>query len=278
MSRHLDADIADVVNGRLPEERERALEEHVTRCEQCAAELDWANRLRDQALREGLRHLSPMKIVRLSTGEQTASDAEAVHLEGCAECSAELDWARRQPDEPVTAGRVAKSRSLRSWAWLGAAAVLVLAVYSLISVRETADLSILATIEPVPVRLSRSVPAGPFEEARLAGLDAYASGDWAGARASLAEAAHIDSENDEVLLYLGSAELLADHLGEARDHLLRSIRHASSDRVRDEAAWQLANLALLENRRAEAVRWLEPLALGGHRAADASELMTRLRR
>ena len=51
-----------------------------------------------RASRQGVRHLRPQRLVELAEGgADAASDEERRHLETCAACHAELEWARRQP-------------------------------------------------------------------------------------------------------------------------------------------------------------------------------------
>lgn len=272
MSRHIELEIADLVAGRLPRAREDELRAHLEGCEACAAELAWAERLRDEALRQGLRHLPPMRVVELTEGGE-ATPAERDHLERCGDCRDELEWSRNAPADDG-AGKAAPA-SFRRWVWLtAAAAVIVLALFWWPRTPQR-DWTAIARIEPLPVRITRSAPeGGSFEERRLIALEAYAAGDWSVARERFVSALELSPDDAELLLYLGSAELLDERHEQAASHLRRARDLADGPRLADEARWQLANLALVEGRPADAVPLLRELAsAGGHRAAAAKELI-----
>ena len=153
-------------------------------------------------------------------------------------------------------------------------------VLTLILVPRGADVDYagLARVEPLPVRVTRSVPeAGSFEEIRLLGLDAYAAGDFAAAREYLLRAVELEPDNGEMLLYLGSTELLEGQVEAAIDHLEKARERSPDGAVKDEAAWQLANAALLDGRPEDAVRVLEKIGeFDGRRAEDARALLDSL--
>ena len=284
MSTHVDLDIADFVSGRLTEARRKEIEEHLRKCDPCAAEATWASEFREQALRQGLRHLEPMRVVELASRPEVADEAEREHLASCDSCRGEVDWAEgsapvdaeSEGDEPPSApsaNRPVRARPLR-WAWLAAAALIVLALWVL--PRGTRfDPSRFAIVEPLPVRTSRSIPeSGSFEESRLLGLEAYASGNYESAAAQFGRALSIADGEAEVLLYLGSAELLERDLESAVLHLSDAKEFAVDGPVHDEAAWQLANTFLLLGRLDEAERILETLAAGeGRRHEDSSNVL-----
>jgi Flp pilus assembly protein TadD len=140
------------------------------------------------------------------------------------------------------------------------------------------DVRGLAVVEPLPVRVSRSVPeAGSFEAHREAGLERYSSGDYGTATHELALALEIRPDDGEVELYLGSAELLSGNLAEARTRLRAASEHAARPRIREEALWQLANLELAADHAAEASRLLERvIGLEGQRQAAARALVDSL--
>jgi anti-sigma factor RsiW len=286
VKRHIELEIADLVAGRLPDERRREAEEHVKRCDRCARELAWAERLRDDALREGLRHVAPMRIVEMGAGRESATDAERQHLDLCADCRQELEWTQRRANADEEEGeegsiptRVQRPWRYRAWPWIAAAAAAVAVVLILLPDRPGIDLSTIAVVEPLPVRITRDVPpSGSSEAARLLGLEAYSAGDWASARDALSSAAAMRPDDAEILLYLGSAELLDGDTAAAADPLLSAERLATGTRLREEASWQLANLALLAGRKDDATERLDQLAAGdGHRAGDAREMLARLR-
>jgi tetratricopeptide (TPR) repeat protein len=228
--------------------------------------------------------------VALAPGPGEASEVERAHLASCAQCRRELDWASELPEadqvdeeddlgESGSGAEPSRPRSLPTrWAWAGFAAAAVVLTLILVPRGPGPDLAALARVEPLPVRITRAVPEpGSFEEARLMGLDSYAAGDYADARGHLARSLELEPNNGEMLLYLGSAELLLGELESAMEHF-RAARDRSPDGVvRDEAAWQSANAALLGGRREEAVNLLEQLGnYDGSRGDDARALLEQL--
>jgi len=136
----------------------------------------------------------------------------------------------------------------------------------------------LARIEPLPVRIERSVPeSGSFQAIRRLGLDSYAAGNYAIAREHLARAVEMEPSNGEMLLYLGSAGLLDGDLEPAIGHLEQARTRSPDGAVKDEAAWQLANAALLDGRSDEAKRILQKLGeFDGRRGEDSRALLESL--
>lgn len=285
MSGHVVDRIADYLAGRLGSAERRAFEDHVVACDDCRSELEWARRLRSEALRQGLRHLDPMRLLAIAERRLAPDADEEDHLRGCPECRRELDWASGLPeesggDEAGGDDPVESRPRPRRWPWLAAAAAAVLAVALFGIDREPAlDPATLVTLEPLPVRITRSVPAtDPFEIARLAGLEAYADGDFEAARDELEAAVGIRPDADEARLYLASAALLTGEREPAVLDLRRVVDDAGPGPVHDEAAWLLANAVLLERDVDEARGLLSGLAGGdGHRSADAAALLESLR-
>ena len=274
MNTHVDLDIADFVAGRLPQARRKEIEDHLRKCETCAMELAWANEFRDQALRQGLRHLDPMRIVELSHQAEGASEAEQEHLTSCADCQAELTWSgeRATPDAVPPSDRRARRKPILL-AFLAAAAMIV-GVLLLMPRGTRLDPFQFAMIEPLPVRNTRSTAEpGSFEESRMLGLEAYAAGNYVAAREHFLHAISMESDRPELLLYLGSAELLEDNLNSAELHLRQATEHAPAGTVRDEASWQLANALLLLRRADEATQLLSMLADREGRRRDDSLAM-----
>lgn len=137
----------------------------------------------------------------------------------------------------------------------------------------------LAVIEPIRAALPNvSSSPGAFEEARMKGLTAYKRADYDDAVERLATAHEIHKENSEVLLYLGSAELLRGESAKAVQYLRLSAEAAMRAPLKHEAQWQLANayLASAEADSAEAVlqRVIEEARA---RSAAATDLLARLR-
>jgi tetratricopeptide (TPR) repeat protein len=266
----------------------REIEEHLATCESCASDVAWARQLRDEALRQGLRHPDPMRIVQLASDPAGATDAERAHLASCAACSAEAGWAGAQTDESeeddledaIVEPASPAAGTRRAWGWVWAAAAAAAAVLTLMLIpREPAlSPSALARVEPLPVRITRDVPQrGTFDERRWLGLEAYSYGDYDSARAHLARAAQARPDDGEVLLYLGSSELLLGQVEAAIDSLRRARRSAAEPSVQDEASWQLANALVLGDRAADASGVLRELSeREGRRADDARTLLQQL--
>ena len=273
MKPHLEFELADIVLGRLPREKQAEVEEHLRTCDICAAEVAWANEFRGQALRQGLRHLDPMRIVELSLRQTLASDTEQEHLDSCDCCRSEVAWSEELPTPDAKTAR----RRPFHLAWLAAAAAITVALL-IIPRGDRFDPSQFAIIEPLPVRISRSIPEpGSFEESRLLGLDAYKSGDYGSAREHFLRASSMESDRPELLLYLGSAELLEDNLDSAEAHLRQAAQHAPAGALHDEANWQLAHTLLLLRRADEAKRIFSILAKQeGRRRGESFELLERL--
>jgi len=291
MSEHRNHQIADFLAGRLEEAERREFEEHMKACPECSADLSWARELREQALRQGLRHLAPMRIVELAADRQTATGAEGDHLAQCRECGKEIDWAGSlsEPAEGEEEDEDAKSHTRwtpttgrsrrRSWTWAGLAAAAALLLFVLIPSGSDRSLAELAQVEPLPVRITRSVPVpDSFEDRRLRGLEAYSAGDYVAAAAQLAGALELRPADAEMLLYLGSTFLLQDQPESAADMLGGPAVAATDTALRDEAAWQLANSLLLAGRGDEAERTLQVLSdREGRRRTDALALLEAVR-
>lgn len=281
MSGHVELEIADFVAGRLSDERRRQIEDHMKECDPCRNDVRWAVELRDEALRQGLRHLDPMRTIALSADASNATEAELAHLDGCKSCRGELEWAKSAPDEdaetePEPAPR--RRGSLGPWA-LAVAAIVVLAFAWMLAVRTPPSTTGLARIEPLPVHATRSVvEAGSFEEQRLLGLEAYVARDWETAREAFGRAVEMRPEDPEMWLYLGSTALLLGDAATAMDELALAAELAGAPALRDEATWQLANAELAAGRPADAERHLRDLADDeDRRAADARALLSEIR-
>jgi tetratricopeptide (TPR) repeat protein len=274
VSVHVDLDIADFVAGRLSEARQKVIEDHLRQCDTCAAEVAWANEFRNQALRQGLRHLDPMRIVELSLRHTVASDTEQEHLDSCDRCRTEVAWSE---ELPTPSAKTTRRRPLRL-ALLAAAAVITVALL-FIPRGDRFNPSQFAIVEPLSVRVSRSIPEpGSFEESRLLGLDAYKSGDFGSALEHFLHASSMESDHPELLLYLGSAELLDGRVDPAIEHLRQAMDNATEPAVRDEATWQLVNALLLSGLADEAEDLLTALAEGeGRRADEARSLQQAVR-
>jgi hypothetical protein len=277
VNEHVVDEMADYLDGRLAPERRARIEAHLGSCADCAADFSFARELRDETIRQGLRHLEPERLVELASGVAPApTEGEARHLERCEMCREELEWMRSLPaEEQARRAKVVPLHRHRGAWLLLAATVAALVLWPRGTER---DFSRLARLEPIPVQLTRDVPTGPFEQERVAGLERYSNSDWAGAREAFTRALQVQPGSEEIRLYLGSAELLDGEVAAAVDRLHGLAEDAADPRIRVEARWQLANGLLLAGREPEAVELLEDLAAGeGRRAGPARELLERVR-
>lgn len=288
MSPHPLERLGDLVTGRLDPAEHAEVEDHVKSCPDCASTIAWTRELRQQAERQGLRHLATRRIVELSRLPASATESERRHLSSCAECGGELRWVEGLPVSPGAAESEAEedlpeapapAAAARLGVWLvgglaAAAGILLFVFLPPIG----PDLAGLAVVEPLPVRLTRDAPtAGSFEEQRLLGLEAYASADYAAAEAGLRRALDLRPGDDEITVYLGSAVLLQGEPARAADLLRAPAQGATRSAFRDEAAWILANALLLDGAPAEARSTLEALAgREGHRQNGAQQLLERM--
>jgi hypothetical protein len=284
---HLEEVLAEFVLGRLaPDDHARWLA-HVATCEPCRSLVATAQRVREDDA-----HLATEVIVELADRAIELSHEQALHVETCAACAAELEQMRAiaAPEElqsqisfarrtPAPRARV---RRVQRIAWpmgmLAVAAVLVMML--LPRGAEELLLSDLSDLEPLPVRITRSVTEPEsMEEARLLGLEAYRAGDWVTATEHLERAIARGSELD-LRLYLASSRLfLGDDVTAANviDTLLFDPNVTPG--LRDEARWLRVQIAL----RAEDVDTTNALleaiiSDAGRRAAEAQELQERVRR
>jgi hypothetical protein len=275
---HVVDEIADYLEGRLAPHRLAEVEEHLGTCADCAADFAFGRELRDEAARQGLRHLAAERFVELgSTAAPTPTDAEAQHLDRCEMCRAELSWMRGLPaEEEARRARVVPLFRRRAAWLLLAAAIAGLALWPRGGGR---DLSRFARLEPIPVRLTRGDANDSFERERLLGLERYSNADWAGARESLSAALRARPASEEIRLYLGSAELLDGDVDAAVGRLRGLVDEAADPGIRAEARWQLANALLAAKQtQEEAMKLLEAVAAApGRRAGPARELLGRIR-
>jgi hypothetical protein len=298
MNEHVTLELADYLAGRLDPERQEAMARHIQTCPECAAEVAFASRFVESAIEQGLAHLRADRVVRIADEPGSATAAERSHLEACAACRAEVEWAGKAPAgsaELPGSGTVAGAGKrrvfrLRPRIWIPAAAALaaVLAIVILRMdappLRDPAALAGLISAEPLPVRINRSIiPADSFEVARLRGLEAYAEGDHAAARDRFAEALTLRPGDPEVLLYAGSSALLEGDAAVAAPLLEAGLARAGTGAeaapLREELAWQLADARLEMGDGATARSHLEELARqGGRHAEEARRIVARLPR
>lgn len=295
MSDHVVDRIADYLEGRLTPEVARAVEAHLDACAECAADVEFARALQTAAMRQGLTHIRPGRIIALATDPAGATLPEEQHLMECRSCREELDWVRRSSASDLTDGgsspadsglhptRARKSsRSLiRGWglglATVAAAVLIVLFVIPRGSI-EPERAAGLAHVAPIPVNITRSsAPPGSFEEVRMKALEAYRDADYDLAVELLGQAVDERPDATELILYLGSAAMLTGDYGSATRHLQVCIQRASNDALRDEALWQLANAELAGGKVDAARDTLKRVRdAGGNHAEDATRLLSEL--
>ncbi len=283
---HILEQMADYLENRLTPEQRREVEMHRDRCSECGAALAFAMKLQAEALAQGLAHIRPDRIIALSGNRDTATPAEQQHLDTCESCRRELEWASAGEEDEMPGGedvdensrrRAVLSFARRWWpaVTVAAAAVIATVIFLPRGSRDPVDYTALASIEPLPVRISRSaVEPGTFEAARLRGLELYRDGDYAGARAALEEALGLKPGDAEMLLYLGSSESLAGNFAHAATHLEAAVATADAPALREEALWQLANARLaLNDIPAAKLALVDVVELDRGRADHARELL-----
>lgn len=254
---HVLGHAAEYLRGELDEREALATYEHLLTCAGCAAGLQLAAGLR----RAGGRAVE----APLPPADELGRRRELAFLRGV----------RQRPGQ----GSPRRAR-LAGWAPALAAAAVLLLLLRPWGATELTSLAPYADHDPLPVRVSRAVaPPASFEAARLAGLAAYARGDWEEAATRLAEAVERRPDHAESWLYRGSA-LRQAGAAQAAHHALREAAALSpaTEVAGAEARWQLAQLELAAGDREGAGRWLEELDGAPRRAGEAAELRARLRR
>jgi len=288
VSDHVVGDIADYLEDRLDPEREKAFKDHVNECADCAGDYAVALQFHEHGVREDLRHLGAERIAILaSEPEARITEFEQQHLDDCETCRSEYEWAKTHPDEDawdsVVSAAEGPATPRKSWRWgwkpvgvgLAAAAATILLIIALPDGRDVSDLAIM---EPLPVRISRApVTPGTFEAFRLRGLELYRSGDYKTALEHLARAYNVRPDDDEVPLYIGSSHLM---LGQPKDALVfleAAIEKTTNDAIREESLWQIANAQIAAGLVPEARHVLEEvIASAGPHAARARQLLEEL--
>ncbi len=288
---HILDQIADYLENRLTPEQRREVEMHRDECDECSAALAFAMKLQAEALAQGLTHIRPDRIIALAGDSKAVTPAEQQHLAACESCRRELEWAAAGKEEEALGSedvdedrrrRAAPSFAKRWWpaAAVAAAAVIAIVIFLPRGSRDTPDYTALARIEALPVSISRGASEpGTFEAARLRGLELYRDGNYAGARAALEAALGLEPGNAEILLYLGSTELLQGNPADAARHLAAGTNRTETPALREELLWQLVHAHLAANKREEATSSLEEIiALDGRHADDAGRLLAEIRK
>jgi tetratricopeptide (TPR) repeat protein len=287
---HILERIADYLENRLAPDERREFEVHRDECNDCAAAVAFAMKLQAEAMAQGLVHIRPERIVALSADRNAATREESQHLDACESCRRELEWAASGTDEEAAGEEPdaeIRRRAARSFArrwWPAGAVVLAAVIATLIFLprgpRDAGDTGGIMRIEPLPVNISRGlVEEGTFDAARLRALVLYRDADYAGARAAFEEALALRDGDAEMLLYLGSTELLQGSPARAAAHLEAAAgAPGAAPALREEALWQLAHAHLAADRRQDATATLEEVAaLDGRHADNARRLLAELR-
>lgn len=292
---HVLDDALDHVEGRLPPHRLESVEAHLAACGECRAHYAFVADLAHDTRQAGVRHLRPERIVTLAEraidGERLLPEEQA-HLDICAACAQDLDWAEHAPPLPAPGpARPRETPALRAvlgrlrtrWAMgLGVAAASV-AVLLVLLMPASVDVRDLARIEPLPSpQVTRgSETDAPILEALSRASECYEAGRYDEAARAFGEAARISPRRADIQLYLGSSLLLAGKPHEASDALRAAVASAPAEvaAVQDEALWQLAQayLALGDGDEAEScLRRIERLDLA--RKGQARALLDALDR
>jgi tetratricopeptide (TPR) repeat protein len=279
---HIIEQIADYLENRLSPEQRREFEMHRDECDDCAAELAFVIRLRAEAMAQGMVHIGAERIVALAADRGAATPAESEHLAVCGDCRRDLEWAAAGADDETATEeepdaerrrRAAPSFARRWWPAAAVAAAAVVAALIFLprgSVNDRMPAG-LARIEPLPVQITRAVvEPGTFEAARLRALELYRDGDYTGAHNTFGEALAMRQEDPEMLLYLGSCELLLGAAADATRHLETGLERTDHPALREELYWQLAQARIVTGDAQGARRALEAAAgISGRHTADA---------
>jgi FimV-like protein len=279
--RHVTPWIADHVEGRSSPSERATIETHLAHCEECAADFAFARSLRADVEAARLRHLSSGRILALL--QDRPETAERAHLDRCAECRRHLEWARELPADaaaalPIEAARAWLRRtlsSLRSWTGSqrsGDRPAPARAAADAATLR----IALLARIEPLPVLVQRG---SEREDARAwaRGLELYREQSFAAAAPEFAKAVDLAPERAEILLYLGSSQVLLGRDEDGIQTLQRAVRLAGTDPpspLLEECRWQLANAYLSIGDAATAAPILQEIAATGERHREDAARVT----
>ncbi len=278
MNEHVHEELVEYIEGRLGADRSREIEAHVETCAECSEDLAWAREFRAAAVRQGLRHLSPERILQIADDRGGPPNAdEHRHLNACPDCGKEIAWARRH-SRPQERPASIFDRFFR-FRWrpaVLAGGVAAAALICFVILRgPSPDITVLARHDPLPVRISRSAAEpGSFEESRMRGLESYANGDYSSARTAFQHAAELRPDDAEIALYYGSTVRLLGSADLAATLLRRAADSTQDPMIRDAALWELANALLAGARAGEARATLhELIALERAHRADAERLL-----
>ena len=162
---------------------------------------------------------------------------------------------------------------------VAAAAVIATVIFLPRGSRDPVDYTALASIEPLPVRISRSaVEPGTFEVNRHCAGSSSTATAITPARVPRSRKRSASSPATETLLYLGSSASLAGNFAHAATHLEAAVATADAPALREEALWQLANARLaLNDIPAAKVGPVDVVELDRGRADHARELLGQVR-
>lgn len=252
---HTLGQAAEYLRGELDERESLATYEHLLGCEDCSA---------GYRLAAGLR---------LAGGRAPAAPLPPADDLGRRRDQRFLRSVARTPGQ-----RSRRPTRIAGWAPAMAAAAILLLLLQPWGAAELATIAPYADRDPLPVRVSRAVaPPASFEAARLAGLAAYARGDWDDSAERLAEALRLQPDHAESWVYRGSALRQAGAAQAAHGSLRRAVELSpATEPIGAEARWQLAQLELSAGDRDGALRWLEELEGAPRRAEEAASLRVRL--
>jgi tetratricopeptide (TPR) repeat protein len=251
------------------------------------------------------RHDIVEQYVLAQLGDEERDSFEQHYFE-CARC---FELVRTYRDLQAELARTRESivatpaRSwIRQWAWLPAAAVVILVVSAVVRQRPGSTIVQPPSVESQPAATSAAPPAAQssldelarveapgYTEGRLRGatddagtkfregMARYQQRDYTGARSLLREASALDPKAPHIAFFLGVSNLLAARPDEAVDSLRATIALGDSPYLA-EAHFYLAKAYVKLGRVAEAIRELErTIRLGAEHEPEARLLLERLR-
>jgi predicted anti-sigma-YlaC factor YlaD len=283
---HTTTQLADYLQGRLDPTQELEVKRHVEACADCAADLAFARELRQNAMSQGMMHLSTTRIIAIATEGSSADEVEERHLDRCEACRSEYAWAEKRPGEdawdslqfqkrraqsvevepterpaqPVELEPRRRRRGPSTTVWtLGVAAAAVLAVVLLLPRGQDVQEAVRALASPqaLPVSTTRAQgDPGSFEDTRAKGLNRYAEGDYSGAQEHLRSALALQPGDGVATLYLASAEVLTAQVDPAASRLQDLLSGDLLAGIRSEALWLLIQVRVIQGRGGEALSLL----------------------
>jgi predicted Zn-dependent protease len=149
-----------------------------------------------------------------------------------------------------------------------AAAVVTLVLFGPL---QSVDTQSLAQIEPISLRIPRSVPeSGSVDALWMQAITEYQRTEYAGAEQSLRSLLEREPSHFEATLLFGSALLLEGNARAAIPVLEHAEQLADSPEAADEVRWQLANALLSLSKKSAARRALDLLSQVAAGSSDRS--------